>query len=374
MSVIDRIKYDGVGEEIQWLIKKYPGEEFVFGTQLIVGQGQEALFVKGGEALDLFESGTYTLNTENLPLLKKIVNMPFGGKTPFSAEIYYINRITHLNMNWGTATPFQIEDPKYNIILSIRCFGKYGFKIIDSRLFVSELIGVLPSGRILDSNFLSSYFSGLITNKIKGVISSFMINNRISFLEVTSFLEELSLKCKGKIEDEFRRFGVEVVNFFIESISPPRDEYNKLQAYKEELALGNDFYRQRRSFDILESVANNPSGNIVNTGMEMGMGLGMIPLMKDIVFSANGKEEGKGEEEVIVCTNCNSKNKSGQKFCGNCGKVLEKENVCSQCGRSNPKGQKFCGNCGNKLLNICGKCGNENDLNQNFCGKCGNRL
>ena len=83
MAIIDRIKYDGSTNGLQWLVHKYPSEQFVLGSQLIVGTGQEALFVKGGEALDLFGPGTYTLSTGNLPVLNKLVNLPFGGKTPF---------------------------------------------------------------------------------------------------------------------------------------------------------------------------------------------------------------------------------------------------------------------------------------------------
>ncbi len=180
MAIIDRIKYDGYQDGSPWLIHKYPGEEFVLGSQLIVNQGQEALFFKGGEALDLFGAGTHTLQTGNLPLLKKLVNLPFGGKTPFSAEIYYINKTSRLDMNWGTQNPFQLEDPKYGLILSIRSHGKYGLRIIDSRMFVSELVGAIPNGATVNYAFVASYFSGLLTSCIKKVISSFMMPKRYS--------------------------------------------------------------------------------------------------------------------------------------------------------------------------------------------------
>ena len=265
MALIDRIKYDGYQDGSPWLIHKYPGEEFVLGSKLIVNQGQEALFFKGGKALDLFEAGTHTLHTANLPLLNKLVKIPFGGKTPFSAEVYYINKTSRLDMNWGTANPFQLEDPKYGLILSIRCHGKYGMRVLDSRKFVSELVGAIPHGSTVNYAFVASYFSGLLTSKIKSVISRFMIRQKISFLEVTAYLSELSAECQNEISNEFERFGVEVVNFFIESISPPKEEFEKLRSYKEELALGNDFYRQRRSFDIMETMAENPaSGGLAN--------------------------------------------------------------------------------------------------------------
>lgn len=128
MAIIDRIKYDGNSNGSQWLIHKCPSEQFVLGSQLIVNQGQEALFFKGGEALDLFGPGTHTLSTGNLPILDKLVNLPFGGKTPFSAEVYYINKTANLDMKWGTSTPIPLEDPKYGLILNVGARGQYGIQ------------------------------------------------------------------------------------------------------------------------------------------------------------------------------------------------------------------------------------------------------
>lgn len=101
MAIIDRIKYDGPADGSQWLIYKCPSEEFVLGSQLIVNQGQEALFFKGGEALDLFGPGTHTLSTGNLPILNKLVKLPFGGKTPFTAEVYFINKTVNMGYKLG---------------------------------------------------------------------------------------------------------------------------------------------------------------------------------------------------------------------------------------------------------------------------------
>lgn len=376
MAVIDRIKYDGYQDGSPWLIHKYPSEEFVLGSQLIVNQGQEALFLKGGEALDLFGAGTHTLHTGNLPLLKKLVNLPFGGKTPFTAEIYYINKTSRLDMNWGTANPFQLEDPKYGLILSIRSHGKYGLRIIDSRMFVSELVGAVPNGSTVNYAFVASYFSGLLTSTIKTVVSSFMIRQKISFLEVTAYLKELSKECEEEISKEFERFGAEIVNFFIETISPPKDEFEKLRTYKEELALGNDFYRQRRSFDIMDSMAENPaSGGIANAGIGLGMGLGVAPAMGNLFANIGGSVDtsaNAGAENV--CPHCGAKNPSGQKFCGECGKSIVVGLVCPACGKVNTVGQKFCGDCGAKLSKKCSDCGTENDLSQKFCGNCGSKL
>lgn len=381
MAIIDRIKYDGTPDGSPWLLYKYPSESFVVGSQLIVNQGQEALFFKGGEALDLFGAGTHTLQTGNLPILKKLVNLPFGGKTPFSAEIYYVNKTSRLDLRWGTAEPFPLEDPKYGMLLSIRSHGTYGIRINDTRQLVTEIYGAIPNGNTGDFAPIHAYFSGMLTNRIKTVLSSFMMGKNISFLEITPYLKELSEACRVEICEEFERFGIEIVNFYIETISPPKEEYAKLREYKEELSLGNDFYRQRRSFDILDSLAsNNSAGSMANAGAGIGMGLGLMQNAGGL-FSSMGQnvniasaQSSGAADDGVTCPQCGAKNGKDRKFCGECGQKLITGIACPSCGHVNPAGTKFCGECGTKLNKKCPSCGYENDMSQKFCGECGTKL
>lgn len=382
-ALIDRIKYDGPQNGSPWLVYKYPSEKFVLGSQLIVNQGQEALFFKGGEALDLFGPGTHTLQTGNLPLLNKLVNLPFGGDTPFTAEIYYLNKTSKLNMNWGTPNAFPVEDPKYGILLSIRSHGTYGLRINDTRMFITELIGAVPNGSTVTYEFAASYFSGLLVSKIKNVISAYMIRQKISFLEVTGYLDEISKDCEAAVKEEFDRFGAEVVNFYVETITPPKDEYEKLRNYKEELSLGGDFYTQRRSLDIMEDLAQNKAaGGLANAGAGLGMGLGLASQAGGIFqnlggamnIAPNGSAPQGNASAGNACPHCGASNSQGQKFCGTCGKPMVVGIQCPACGKINPVGQTFCGECGTKLVKKCPSCGKENAPSQKFCGECGTPL
>lgn len=382
-ALIDRIKYDGPQNGSPWLVYKYQSEKFVLGSQLIVNQGQEALFFKRGEALDLFGPGTHTLQTGNLPLLNKLVDLPFGGDTPFTAEIYYLNKTSKLNMNWGTPNAFPVEDPKYGILLSIRSHGTYGLRINDTRMFITELVGAVPNGSTVTYEFAASYFSGLLVSKIKNVISAYMIRKKISFLEVTGYLDEISKDCEDAVKDEFDRFGAEVVNFYVETITPPKDEYEKLRNYKEELALGGDFYTHRRSLDIMEELAQNKAaGGLANAGAGLGMGLGLAGqaggmfqnLGGTMNINPNGSVPQGNAPAGNACPHCGTSNPQGQKFCGTCGKPMVVGVQCPSCGKINPIGQAFCGDCGTKLIKKCPSCGKENDPSQKFCGNCGTPL
>lgn len=208
-----------------------------------------------------------------------------------------------------------------------------------------------------------------------------MMGKNISFLEITPYLKELSEACRIEICEEFERFGIEIVNFYIETISPPKEEYAKLREYKEELSLGNDFYRQRRSFDILDSLAsNNSAGSMANAGAGIGMGLGLMQNAGGL-FSTMGQnvniapaQSSRTADEGVTCPQCGAKNAKDRKFCGECGQKLITGIACPSCGHVNPAGTKFCGECGTKLNRKCPSCGYENDMSQKFCGECGTKL
>ena len=351
MATIDVIKFDGLPGGKAWVAYKYPGEEFAIGTKLIVNPSQEALFIKGGEICDIFTAGTHTLHTGNLPILGAIVKLPYGGKTPFSAEVIYVNKSSRLDMTWGTATPFQLEDPKYGIIVSIRAHGKYGIKITDSGRFVKELIGSAPSNTVFTHQFVNSYFNSMLISYIKSTISSFMIKGKISFLDVTSYLTDLSRECNDSVAREFERFGIEITNLCIETISPPPSDYESLKKMKEKYALGEEVYLRERKLDLLDKLADHPTNPAVSMGVGMGMGMTAAKEISDSfhnVMADDGTAKASRQApNTVPCPQCASRVPFGQKFCGECGTKMEKK--CSTCGTVWDVMQKFCGECGTKL-------------------------
>jgi hypothetical protein len=160
MALIDRLKYDGPGGQAPWLVYKHPSDNLVLGTQLIVNKSQEAIFFKGGNALDVFGPGTHTLAAGNIPLLQKLVNLPFGGKTPFTAEVYYINKAAKLDLKWGTPDAFQVTEPRYHIIVNVRAYGQFGVKIADGRNFTTQIVGALHGDDVFAYDKVASYIQG----------------------------------------------------------------------------------------------------------------------------------------------------------------------------------------------------------------------
>lgn len=287
-STIDRIKYNGYADDLVW---KYPYDNISIGAQLIVNESQEAIFVKGGAVCDVFGPGTHTLSANNLPLLQRIVNLTFGKQTPFTAEIWYVNKTVKRNLGWGTATPIKLPDPKWKIFIPVSAYGEYGVRIKDSYTFVKELVGTLHAA---DTDDVEAQFRSLIITKTTDTISNYINKKQISIIEIPTMVDEISNVCKSRVIEEFERYGIEVTNFYVESISYPDNDpgvikINEQQAIsvaqilqaeanKMQRDIEGYTYQQERSFDVLESAAGNEgsgSSDLMGAGIGMGMGFGL---------------------------------------------------------------------------------------------------
>ncbi len=371
-GILDVVKFDGLRGR-DWIVYKYPTEGIVWGSQVVVQEGQVALFVKGGELYDVMEPGTYTLETKNLPILCKVVNAPFGGKTPFSAEIYFINVATKLDIYWGTSDPISIVDPKYFVRLRIRAFGQMGLKLFDSRLFFQELIGGMARADYVKYDKVRDFYRGLVVLKTKSVIAETIINEKISALEISARLEDLSEKSKSKLEAEFEKFGLRVVNFYIESVNFPDEDFDKINSILENKAefeiMGDGRYATKRSFDVYESAAKNENGvagAFAAGGVGVGVGMGVAG---NIV---NPQMAPMNSTTVKNCPQCGAANDINSKFCNECGaQMIEEQIRCPNCGNLVKKGAKFCGQCGQSFVKKVCKCGAELEPGTKFCSECG---
>lgn len=290
MSIINVIKYENNHEEF---IHKFPIEDIKLGSQLIVNVAQIAFFVKGGQIFDQFGSGTYTLSTENIPLLNKLINIPFGNNSPFQAEVWFVSLVSKLDLKWGTITPIQLEDPKYGIIIPIRAFGQYGIRVSNPRLFFESLVGNMDS---FSSEKINEYFKGKLLSSLTTIISKKLINDQISILEISSLLDELSNYAKVNINDAFSNYGLEIVNFYFASINIPENDPSviKLKESKDLAAklkiLGNDLYQMDRSFNVLDKAAENDggiAGSLAGAGLGLSLGVGIGHQMSNVTGNLN---------------------------------------------------------------------------------------
>ncbi len=380
MAVIEVVKYNGASDIFAW---KYPSEELGTWTQLIVNESQEAVLYKGGKALDVFPSGRHTLSTQNIPLLNHIINLPFGKRSPFTAEVWYVNKLFKLDIKWGTASPIQIQDPKYGVFLPVRSNGIFGIQIEDSKKFLVKLVGTLP---VFDEKNIVQYFRGIYVTKVKDAISTYIVEKTVSVLEINVYLNELSEYIKECIEPEMSEYGIKLVSFYINEISVPEEDLavrrlKNALAKRAEMNLIGYNYQQERSFDTMQSAARNhntQTAPFMGAGMGLGMGVGfgraMSNMTNQVVFE-------NSVDNLSECSKCHVKLPKGQRFCGSCGYDMEtcKEEKsekkvihCSKCGAVH-NGSKFCPECGKKYIS-CPECGADMNEDDTFCKECNYKL
>lgn len=414
MAVIDRVKWDGSPDVLAW---KFGAENLSTLTQLIVAESQEAFVVKEGIYQGPFLAGRHTLNTANIPLLRGLIAAPFGGNTPFTAEVWFVNKAINLDVRWGTPDPIQLQDPKFHIMCPVRAFGQYGIQIEDSKRFLLKLVGTLPR---FDSNVVSNYMRGALTTQIKNAVADAIITNGKSILEVSTELNALSTLLKERLGPTLSEYGVRLAQFNIHSINVPEDDtavqtLKGALAKRTELSLLGVSYQQDRSLDILQTAAGNEgvaagvmgaglgTGLGVGIGMPLGQGIGQIAsafttgaqpvsLVQGSGLGAIAAGTGHGPA-TITCDKCGAQISRGSKFCANCSDPVlacpscgddnaSEAERCRSCGAAMPikcaecattiaRGSKFCPECGGKQTLACSECGTILAKGAKFCGECG---
>lgn len=278
MSLIDIVQFQGNDREFVW---KFPSENLRLGTQLVVKPAQTAFFVSRGQICDEVKAGTVTLRSGNIPLLTTLLSLPFGGDTPFQAEVWFVNLISKLDNKWGTVRSLQLEDPKYGLVVPVRAFGQFGFRISEPRKFLETITG---TAKVFTAEQIVEYFKGVLLQSVNVHLGKAFMQQRISVLEASMHLEAISQHCAQSIQAEFARFGVELVNFFFHSINIPEEDasYQRLKVLKEKAAelnlLGREIYQYDRSMEVLKTAAANEGGGAglmqAGVGLAVGAGIG----------------------------------------------------------------------------------------------------
>ncbi len=372
MALLDVVQWDNQRGDI---IHKFPEGAISMGAQLIVKEGQEAVFFREGKALDSFGPGRHTLKTGNIPILEKIINIPFGGKSPFPAEVYYINKSEIPNLKWGTKQPIQFLDPIYNIAIPLRAFGAYSIRVQDAK---GLLIMAIGTWQAFNTEAIGSALRDMvILPKLQDLLTETMLKQNISILKVAAFYEEIGVAGKAKMGDEFASFGLELVRFAIESVNFPEEDESvkrlkKALADKAEInIIGSDDYKMKRTFDTMEKAAgsNGMAGGMMGAGMGVGMGQQMAGMMG----AAMGQQG--GAQGMKACPHCNAQNPANAKFCSSCGKEMVSGAPCPKCNAMVPTGAKFCPSCGQSMVGgKCPKCNAQLAPGAKFCPECGEKI
>lgn len=277
MGIFDKIKEKLSNEFIdiiEWLdytddtichrFERYQNE-IKNGAKLIVREGQTAVFINEGQLADVFEPGTYTLNTENLPILATLKGWKYGFNSPFKAEVYFVNTHLFTDEKWGTKNPITLNDERFGLV-EIRAFGTYAFRINDAGKFIIDIVGT-------DNNFtnfeINEHLKSLIATRFTDTVGE--ANLPIELYAANT--SELSETCREVMQPEFNSVGISLEKFFIENVSMPEDLKKEIFEYSRIDKLDLDKLAKFKTAKAIEAAATNEGGT---AGAGMGMGMGFV--------------------------------------------------------------------------------------------------
>lgn len=415
MNKIDIIKYEGDNSTFVW---QHPAEDFYTGTQLIVHESQEAVFFMNGQALDLFGAGRHTLETQNLPLLSRLFNRPFGKETPFHCEVYFVNKTEQMAIKWGTDSKLEYVEPTYKFPLQIGASGEMTLRAEDARKLLVKVVGTTAG---ITQQMLVQKFRGILMTRVKTYLANLIREQSINIFSIDEHLTTMSEALHQRLIPDFADYGLALEKFFVTTIVKPEEDRNyqrfkelhfrqyadvaeaqlrqqiglidqqtqaqrmviEAQGIAQKRALEGYTYQDERSFDVAEHVASNDAiAQMSNLGISLGVmgGIGgtVSNMMSGALSTAMQPQAPVVKQpEQIACPHCQTMLPAGAKFCFGCGQKVEQlgenEMICPNCGKKTPKG-KFCMECGQPLARTCPNCGNDLPDNAKFCLNCGQKL
>jgi membrane protease subunit (stomatin/prohibitin family) len=347
MALMDLIEFvDEQGNEMAHRIPETGSGEFKLGSQMIVREMQWAVFFRDGKAYDVFGPGRHTLSTQNIPLLTTLFTKPLWGDSPFRCEVFYVSQRVFTNLKWGTAEPILFRDAEFKMI-RLRSNGIYTFQVVDPKLFVMKLVGTRG---IFTNVQIEDFLRGVIIGRLADILGESLD----SVLDLPRYFDELGAGLKARIRDDFAQYGLAVVDFIINAISPPEDVQKRIDERSGMEAIGGmDRYFQYKAAQAIGDLAKNGgggggdggAGSTAAAGLGLGAGAGiglMIPGMLQQAMAG-------GAAPKVRCPKCSADIPYGSKFCPNCGTNLAQTIDCPECGASLPVGSKFCPNCGHDM-------------------------
>jgi len=256
-------------------------------------------------------------------------------------------------------------------MVRLRAFGTYSERIIEPQLFINKIVGTQGIFRREEiENFLRTIIIARLTD--------FLGENQKSIFDLPQHYDEISAGAKARIQDDFSKYGMELIDFYINAITPPVEVQKMIDERSGMGAVGDlGKFTQFETAKALRDAAKQSGGaggGTAGAGLGLGAGLGMGMMMPGMISQAYGQQGGP----QVKCPKCETLNPASAKFCSSCGTKLELETTtCPKCKAQVPKESKFCPNCGASLapeMVKCPKCGTESPVGTVFCPQCGTKL
>ncbi len=359
---------DDTGREMVHRIPVEGTGDIKFGAQLVVHESQAAVFFRDGRALDVLGPGRHTLTTQNLPLLTKALSLPFGFKSPFRVAVYFVSMKTFTNLTWGTRDPVAFRDAELGMV-RLRGNGVYTIRVVQPLLFVNVLVGTQG---VYTTEEVSDFLRAVIVSRINDLLGEHLD----TLLDLPRVYEELGAAAKARIRLEFGRYGIELKDLVISSITPPDDVQRVIDEKGGMRAVGEKDYLRFKAAQFMGDAARGQGegGGAAESGMGLGVGAGFGLMVPAFLRGAVEKAEAGGAGPS--CVQCRTVLPEEARFCFRCGTAVVRGQVCAECSAELPADARFCSACGREVVkrsSPCPSCGRTLPQGGRFCLHCGEK-
>ncbi|MGV7975850.1 MAG: SPFH domain-containing protein [Anaerolineaceae bacterium] len=269
--IFDVVEYPSeMADEIVHRFPETGVADLRFGSQVIVRESQNVVFFRDGRALDVLGPGRHTITTANVPLLTNLLGQAFGGRTPFTAEVYYVSMREFPDRKWGTPQPIIVRNPGVGLgIALLQGFGTYSFQVKDPQQFVTQLVGAQGAYRTSD---IETRLRTMLLSKLQDVLGETTAKSNV--MELIGLTEELGAAVRAKSQDDFLAIGLLLKSFYIGNLKPSDKSAEELRQMG---MLDMQTYTQLQAADAMRDAAQNPSGGAgLTAGIGAGMGIGNV--------------------------------------------------------------------------------------------------
>jgi len=363
MEVIEFI--DNSGAEMVHRVPPEGSGETKYGAQCIVRDSQAAVFFKDGKGTDVLGPGRHMLSTKNIPVLTKLMMLPWGFDSFFKAEVYFVNQKVFTTLKWGTRDPVAFKDSELGMV-RLRAFGVYTLRINQPLLFVNTLVGTQG---VYTTDAITDYLRDVVVSRL----NDFLGESLDTIFDLPKSYDELAAALKGRLTDDFGRYGMEIKDFYINSITPPEEVQKVIDQRSGMGAVGDmDRFLKFKAAMAMGDAANNASG-MAGAGMGMGAGMGVGMMLPGMLYNVLKPESG-----TVNCPKCHGEVTPDARFCPGCGHQMVVINKCPACGKDLPAEAKFCMSCGaaqdQKPAVVCPGCKTELPPGTKYCTGCGEKI
>lgn len=366
--------FDKTGQQIVNRIPEAGSGEIKYGAQLTVRESQAAIFFYKGKAIDAFSAGRHTLKTGNIPILTKLLSLPWALSSPLRAEVYFVNMKLFTNLKWGTKNPVAFKDSKLGLI-RLRAFGVYNFRITQPILFINNLVGTQG---VFTTEDIDEFLSRVMISRFNDHLGE----NLDTLINLPGKYDELSSGLMERLSEDFAHYGLGLTHLYISSITPPPGVQKAIDD-KSRMNLFDDLDKLVKMKAAMAIEKASEQQGEAGAGLGMGMGM-MMPAMFAQHLGGQGAGGGTTNpssppKESPKCPDCDHGLSVDAKFCAMCGHQVIVFQQCQDCGKNLSPNALFCSKCGQKVESVphvktCTHCNCENLHEAVFCNQCGERL